>query len=218
MGDGELTSDEVALIRALRRYLALNDPLGERATLPTIVRYMALLEADDAAAQRGERWNALAYRLQRRGLEKQSLLSRLVTAAVVFALLFAAAVAAVSAWRDVQRILPAVQSVVRAATSPDFSKVETSLLLPDLGRGRLAPDPQGAFAPVVDDTRRRAELRLDDVRSAVTSAVTHAVGACAAGFGAIVVGVVQPHDRLRRWLLPLVGGALLRVGPGQAGR
>lgn len=205
----ELTPDDLALVRALRRYLALGDPLGPRATVPTIVRYLALIDASDAAARRGARRQALAYRLQRSGLERQPLLSWLATTGMALALLVVAVLEAWQGWGDLNRILPATQAVVSAATSPNFSMMDPSLLVPDPLRGRFTPDPQGAFAPVVEDYRQRAEARLGDVRAAMAGAAGHFLAAFGALVLALVVAMVQPHELVRRWLLPVVGWVLV---------
>jgi hypothetical protein len=205
----ELTNDDLALVRALRRYLALGDPLGPRATVPNIVRYLALTDASDAAARRGARREAVAYWLQRNGLERQPLLSWLATIGTVLALLLVAVFEAWQGWGDFNRIMPAAQAVVSAATSPNFAKMDPSLLVPDPLRGRFTPDPQGAFAPVVEDYRQRAEARLDQVRAAITGTAAHFVAAFSALVLALVVATVQPHELVRRWLLPVVGWLLL---------
>ncbi|GIW08536.1 MAG: hypothetical protein KatS3mg060_3341 [Dehalococcoidia bacterium] len=213
MRDVHLTAEDLALLRTLRRYLALDDPLGARATVPNIVRYIALRDSADEAAQRGAGRQAAGYRLQQLGLERQHVVSRFVTVGVVLLLLTLTLVEGVRAWSDFSRIVPGLQAALGAATSPDFSKVDASFLVPDPLRGRFTPDPERAFAPVIEDYRQRSQAGIAEVRGAVTGTAVHLLLAVVLGVGALVFAVLQPHELVRRWLLPLLGRLLLLRGP-----
>ncbi|MFN8535476.1 MAG: hypothetical protein U0556_18220 [Dehalococcoidia bacterium] len=209
-----LTADEIQIIRSLRRYLHTGDPLGDRATVPNIIRYVDLGDAAEAAARAGEGRHAAGLRLQRMGLERQSPLSWLLTLALVVLLLLLAGVEGWRAWSDYSRIGTALQAVVGAATSPDFSKLDTALLIPDPFRGRLVPDPQGAFAPLLEDYRRRAEASVGEVRGALLGVAINLAAALVLGFSALLYAMVQPHELARRWLLPIAGRVLTSGPPG----
>ena len=213
MQDVLVTADDLALLRTLRRYLALGDPLGSRATVPNIVRYMGLGDAADVAARRGASRQAWGYRLQRVGLERQHIASWLLTAGLVLPLLMMALVEGVRAWQDFGRIVPGVQAVVSAATTPDFSKFDGSYLAPDPLRGRLTPDPERAFAPVVEDYRQRSWRGVEEVRSAVSGVGTHLLAGATLALAALLVGILQPQEVARRWILPVAGRLLLSVAP-----
>ncbi|MCL6647048.1 MAG: hypothetical protein K6U89_01770 [Chloroflexi bacterium] len=209
----QLTSEEIRLLRQLRRYLALGDPLGPRATLPAIVRYLTLLEASEAAQHAGDARAALAYRLQAAGLRRQGVVSRLVTLGMVLLLLLLALGELRSASNDYQRIGPALQGTFQALATPDFSRLDSAFLLPDPLRGRFTPDPQAAFAPVLADYRQRTEASLREAQGGFQEAVAHARNAAVLALAALLWLVLQPQEVGRRWLAPLVGKLLTREPP-----
>ena len=203
----------------VQKYFSPASPLPENATLEQVRKHIRLTQQLTEATTS----NRFGARLLRRGLHMQQWalekpnpqavkLVRTVHLGTIAGGVLATIAAGHETVTQAQQIPPSVDALSAAELHYDWSKFDTSQLLPSFTH---LPDPVAAFKPVQEAHDKGVREALATLQGHITNTITYGVATLAGGIGTLVDVVINPHRPIRQnssTIVPFAGKAIAGIG------